>query len=95
MLSKIKQSRPIQFGILLFVFLLSYYLIPHSENSLLWRLPPLLKDVPTLIQSILDNLMFEWFSVPVWDPVWQDYEDKTIFRIITSCLLYTSDAADE
>ncbi len=86
MLNKVKQSRPIQFGILLFVFLLSYFFIPHSENSLLWRLPPLLKDVPTLIQSLLDNLMFEWFTVPVWDPVWQDYEDKTIFRLITRAI---------
>ena len=83
MLNKVKQSRPIQFGILLFVFLLSYFFIPHSENSFLWRLPPLLKDVPTIIQSILDNLMFKWFTVPIWDPVWQDYEDKTIFRLIT------------
>ena len=59
MFNNIKQSRPIQFGILTFVFLLSYFFIPHSENSFLWRLPPLLKDVPTLIQSILDNLWDE------------------------------------
>ena len=75
-----------QFGILIFFFLLSYFFIPHSENSFLWRLPPLLKDVPTLIQSIFDNLMFEWFTIPVWDPIWQDYEDKTIFRIITRAI---------
>ena len=27
--------------------------------------------------------MFNWFTVPVWDPDWQMYEDKTLFRIIT------------
>ena len=86
MLDKVKQSRPIQFGILFLVFLFSYFFIPHSENNILWRLPPLLKDVPTIIQGILDNLMFEWLTVPVWDPVWQDYEDKTIFRIITRAI---------
>ena len=58
MLNKVKQSRPIQFGVLIFVFLLSYFFIPHSENSFLWRLPPLLKDVPRekvlKIESIMD-----------------------------------------
>ncbi len=27
--------------------------------------------------------MFKWFTVDVWDPVWKDYEEKTVFRIIT------------
>jgi len=83
MFNKVKKSRPIQFGILIFIFLLTYYIIPNSENSYLWRLPPLLKALPNLIQSLLDNLMFEWFTIPVWDPVWQEYEDKTLFRQIT------------
>ena len=22
--------------------------------------------------------MFKWFTVDIWDPVWKDYEEKTI-----------------
>ena len=71
---------------LILVFLLSYFIVPQSENSLFWRLPPLLKDVPSWINALFDNLMFKWFTVDVWDPVWQDYEEKTVFRIITRAI---------
>ena len=46
----------------------------------------MLKDVPSWINTLLDNLMFQWFTVDVWDPVWQDYEEKTVFRIITRAI---------
>ena len=72
-----------QFGLLILIFLLSYFVVPQSENSYFWRLPPLLKDVPLWINTLLDNLMFKWFTVDIWDPLWNDYEQKTIFRIIT------------
>ena len=36
-----------------------------------------------MFNILLDNLMFNWFTIPVWDPDWQMYEDKTLFRIIT------------
>ena len=72
-----------QFGLLILIFLLSYFVVPQSENSYFWRLPPLLKDFPLWINTLLDNLMFKWFTVDIWDPLWNDYEQKTIFRIIT------------
>ncbi len=83
MLTNFKNSRPQQFSFLFIVFLLLYFLVPENENSLLWRLPPLLKDIPLLINTLLDNLMFKWLTIPVYDPDWQMYEDKPIFRIIT------------
>ena len=83
MLTNIKSSRSQQFGLLFLVFLLLYFLVPENENSWLWRLPPLLKFVPLMINNFLENLMFNWFTVPVWDPDWKMYEDKPIFRIIT------------
>ena len=90
MLTNFKNSRPQQFSFLFIVFLLLYFLVPENENSLLWRLPPLLKDIPLLINTLLDNLMFKWLTVPVYDPDWQMYEDKPIFRIITrSTVSYT------
>jgi hypothetical protein len=36
-----------------------------------------------MFNVLLDNLMFNWFTIPVWDADWQMYEDKTLFRIIT------------
>ncbi len=83
MLTRIKNSRSQQFGLLIFIFLLLYFLVPENENSLLWRLPPLLKGIPLMINNFLDNLMFNWFTIPVWDSDWQMYEDKPLFRIIT------------
>ena len=80
MLTNFKNSRPQQFTFLLFVFLLLYFFVPENENSLLWRLPPLLKDIPLLINTLLDNLMFKWLTVPVYDPDWQMYEDKPVIR---------------
>ena len=75
-----------QFGLLAIVFLFSYHLVPHSETSYFWRLPPLLKDIPAWINTLLDNLMFQWFAVDVWDPVWKEYEQKSVFRIITRAI---------
>jgi glycine betaine/proline transport system permease protein len=81
-----KKSRPMQFMFLILVFLISYFIVPQSENNLFWRLPPLLKDFPLWINTLFDNLMFKWFTVDVWDPLWNDYEEKTIFRIITRAI---------
>ena len=47
-----------QFMFLILVFLLSYFIVPQSENNLFWRLPPLLKDFPSWINTLFDNLMF-------------------------------------
>ncbi len=86
MINNLKKSKPMQFGFLILIFLFSYFIIPQSENSYFWRLPPLLKDLPLWINTFLDNLMFKWFTVDVWDPLWNDYEEKTIFRIITRAI---------
>ena len=53
MLKNFKNSRPQQFSFLFIVFLLLYFFVPENENSLLWRLPPLLKDIPLLINTLL------------------------------------------
>ena len=83
MLTSFKNSRLNQFSFLILVFLLLYFLIPENENSYLWRLPPILKSIPDLINQLLDNLMFNWFTIPVWDSDWGMYEDKAVFRLIT------------
>ena len=83
MFNYLKNSRQKQFIFLFTIFLILYFSIPENENSFLWRLPPLLKGLPLMFNVLLDNLMFNWFTVPVWDDDWQMYEDKTLFRIIT------------
>ena len=83
MFDVIKNSRQRQFIFLFFIFLILYFFIPKNEYSYFWRLPPLLKDIPLMFNALLDNLMFNWFTIPIWDPDWQMYEDKTLFRIVT------------
>ena len=80
MFNYLKNSRQKQFIFLLTIFLILYFFIPKNENSYFWRLPPLLKDLPLMFNILLDNLMFNWFTIPVWDPDWQMYEDKTLFK---------------
>ena len=86
MLKDFKQSRQKQFLFLFIIFLILYFFVPKNENSYFWRLPPLLKDIPLMFNALLDNLMFNWFTIQVWDPDWGMYEDKTLFRVITRSL---------
>ena len=86
MRQEFRKSRQKQFLFLFIIFLILYFFVPKNESSYFWRLPPLLKDIPLLFNSLLDNLMFNWFTIQVWDPDWQMYEDKTLFRIITRSL---------
>ena len=83
MLNNFKKSKPQQFSFLFLIFLFLYFIVPEDENSLLWRLPPLLKDIPAFINYLLDNLMFNWLTIPVYDPDWGMYEDQAIVRLIT------------
>ena len=76
-------SKPVQFAILLIVFALLCFLISPSEGNYFWRLPPLLKDLPSLINDTVRGLMFEWFPIQVYDPTVEDYESKPMFREIT------------
>ena len=83
MLNNFRKSKPQQFSFLFLIFLFLYFLVPEDENSLLWRLPPLLKDIPVFINYLLDNLMFNWLTIPIYDPDWDMYEDQAIVRLIT------------
>lgn len=50
---------------------------------MLWRLPPLLKGLPFLINDTVDYLMFEWLPIEVYDPEIEDYEQNPLLQIIT------------
>ena len=38
--------------------------------------PSVMRDI-SINQKQFDNLMFNWFTIKVWDPDWGMYEDKT------------------
>jgi glycine betaine/proline transport system permease protein len=78
-----RPSKVVQFGLLLAVFFLLCFFVTPSEGNVLWRLPPLLKNIPSIINDIVRGLMFEWMPIQVYDPSIDDYETKPLFREIT------------
>ncbi len=81
-----KYSKVAQFAVLLAVFFLLCLLISPSESSYLWRLPPLLKQLPAIINESVDYLMFDWWPVQVYDPIIEDYEEEALFREFTRAI---------
>ncbi len=80
------QSKLTQFTVLLLVFAALCQIIGPSEDgsgNYLWRLPPLLKEIPFLINDLVRGLMFEWMPIDVYDPTIEEYEQKPLFREIT------------
>ena len=79
-------SKPVQFAILLIAFFLLCFFVAPSDSNYLWRLPPLLKDLPFIINDTVRGLMFEWMPIEVYDPTVDDYETKPLFREITRAI---------
>ena len=86
MLSKFKNSRSQQFLMLFFIFLVSYFTIPHSEENYLWRLPSLFKNFPLWINNLIYSSLYDWFPLKVWDPVFEMYEKKAAIREFTRAI---------
>jgi glycine betaine/proline transport system permease protein len=79
----IKNSKALQFVLLLAAFFVLNALITPSESNYLWRLPPLLSSLPTLINDAVQFIMFDWMPIQVYDPSIQEFEEKALFREIT------------
>jgi glycine betaine/proline transport system permease protein len=79
----LRHSRPIQFALLLIVFFILCVVIAPDESNYLWRLPPLFKELPTLINDSVQFVMFDWLPIEVYDPEIDDYETKPLFSEIT------------
>lgn len=86
MASKIISSKTGQFLALIVLFLVLCVLISPSESNPLWRLPPLLKQLPYAINDGVQFLLFEWWPIQVYDPVLEEYEGKPLFREITRAI---------
>lgn len=83
MMEMLRERKPLQFLLLIVVFLLMYLSIGPSENNWLWRLPPLLKEFPSMINSWVNFIMFDWWPIDVYDPDIEEYEEKPLFGQIT------------
>ena len=81
-----KLSKPVQFAILLIAFAVLCVFVSPVDGNYLWRLPPLLKDLPLIINDTVRGLMFEWMPIQVYDPTVDDYESKPLFREITRAI---------
>lgn len=82
----LKSPKTVQFAILLIAFFLLCAFIDPLESNYWWRLPPLLKDLPSVINDTVRGLMFEWMPIDVYDPTTDDYEAKPLFREITRAI---------
>lgn len=78
-----KHPKAVQFFVLLAVFFLLCLLISPSDSNVLWRFPPLLKQLPFIINDSVRYLMFDWMPVQVYDPIIDDFEEKPLFREFT------------
>ncbi len=83
MIEAIRERKSLQFLLLLAIFFLMYFFIPQNESNWLWRLPPLFKTLPTLINDSVNFVMFDWWPIQVYDPEIEEYEDKPLFGQIT------------
>ncbi len=83
MIEALQQKKYLQFILLFVIFLLLYVIIAPSEGNWLWRLPPLIKELPHLIYSSADYMMNDWWLIEVWDPDIEDYEEKPMMNQFT------------
>jgi glycine betaine/proline transport system permease protein len=81
-----KQPKVIQFAFLLVVFFTLYFLIGPADSNFFWRLPPLIKELPLLINNAANYLMFEWMPIDVYDPEIEEYEQRALVKQITRAI---------
>ena len=86
MIAALRERKSLQFLLLLIVFTILCMVVPPSEANWLWRLPPLLKELPTIINDSVNYLMFDWLPIDVYDPDIEEYEQKPLFGEITRAI---------
>ena len=76
-------SKLTQFGLLLAAFFLLIFLVPQNEGNYLWRLPSLIAWLPGWLNDSVEYLMFDFWTIQIYDPELDDYEDSAMLREIT------------
>ena len=82
MVEAFKQKKYLQFALLLVVFTVLCLVISPSD-SVLWRLPPLFKELPLIINDAVRYVLFDWWLIDVWDPDIEEYEQKPLMNQFT------------
>lgn len=77
------KSGHVRVGLVLVLFLVLYFAIPHNENNYLWRLPHLLSGLPGLINRSVDFLLFQWLPIDIYDPDIEEYEKSPLLKEVT------------
>jgi glycine betaine/proline transport system permease protein len=83
MVAALRRSAPLQFALLVAVFLILCLVIPRGEGNYLWRLPPLIAGWPAWINASVDYLMFHWLPIDIYDPEIDDYEASPLLKEVT------------
>ncbi|MBX2867606.1 MAG: ABC transporter permease subunit [Acidiferrobacterales bacterium] len=83
MIEALKQKKYLQFILLLIIFVVLCMVIAPSDSNYLWRLPPLIKDLPLAINDSVDFAMFEWMPIEVYDPEIEEFEQKPLLKEVT------------
>ena len=83
MMQTLRTHKSLQLLLLIVIFMLLYHLIPHTEGNWLWRLPPLIKELPLIINNSVEYMMNDMWPVQVWDPDIEEFEDKPLMRQVT------------
>ena len=78
-----KHPKLAQLVILLIGFFLLVRFIAPNEANALWRFPSLLAWLPGWINTLAENLMFNWFLIEVYDPDLEEYEKSALIREVT------------
>ena len=79
----IRNSKLVQFVILLIIFFSLYFGIEAADDNILWRFPALIAGLPGAINVFVEHLMYDWMPIQIYDPELDDYEDSALIKEIT------------
>ncbi|MEM7293968.1 MAG: ABC transporter permease subunit [Pseudomonadota bacterium] len=79
----LRENKWLQLLLLVIVFGILCVAVAPSESSYLWRLPPLLKELPGIINDSVAYILYDWWLVDVWDPDIEEYEQKPLMNLVT------------
>ena len=87
-----RDSKLLQFIIVLSSFFLLYFTIDRSETNMFWRLPSLISWLPLLINDIAEFLLNEWMPIEFFDADVEEYRTRPlvlqITRVISRSMLF-------
>ena len=83
MITALQEKKHLQFLLLLIVFAILCVAIAPSDSNILWRLPPLLKEMPLIINDAVNYILYDWWLIDVWDPDIEEYEQKPLVNQFT------------